>query len=157
VERYQQPLGGYLQHLVGDVDAALDLTQDTFVRAYRAIGATPPGLLVRPWLYRIATNLAHDHLRRRRRFAWLPLRVVDHFIGGHRMDAIEDRTLVRQALARLQPDERAVLLLCGLERLTYAEAAAALGGSAEAVRKRFSRAKARFRAAYGELAGAATP
>lgn len=32
VERYQQPLGGYLQHLVGDVDAALDLTQDTVRR-----------------------------------------------------------------------------------------------------------------------------
>lgn len=157
VERYQQPLGGYLQHLVGDVDAALDLAQDTFVRAYRAIGATPPGLLVRPWLYRIATNLAHDHLRRRRRFTWLPLHIVDRFVGGQPMDAIEERALVRQALGRLQPEERAVLLLCGLERLTYAEAAAALGGSAEAVRKRFGRAKARFRAAYGELAGGVAP
>jgi RNA polymerase sigma-70 factor, ECF subfamily len=142
---------------VGDVEAALDLTQETFIRAYRAIGATEPGLLVRPWLYRIATNLAHDYLRRRRRFTWLPLQVLDRLTGGHEMNTIEARMLVRQALARLQPEERTILLLCGLERLTYAEAAAVLGGSAEAARKRFGRAKGRFRLAYREVSGDVAP
>src|SRR5919202_4526397 len=77
VRAFQQPLGGYLFHLTGDRDLALDLTQETFVRAYTALGATRPGLAVRAWLFRIATNLAYDQLRRRRRIAWVPLTVVE--------------------------------------------------------------------------------
>ena len=73
VQRYQQPLGGYLARLTGDHAIVPDLVQETFVRAYRGLGTTRPDLLVRPWLYRIATNLAYDELRRRRRVTWLPL------------------------------------------------------------------------------------
>jgi len=64
VERYQQPVGSYLWRLTRDRELALDLTQDTFLRAYRSIGTTPRSLLVRPWLFRIATNLAYDYFRR---------------------------------------------------------------------------------------------
>lgn len=154
VEQYQQAIGGYLLHLTGNSEVALDLTQDVFVRAYQAIGQTAPGLLVRPWLYRIATNLARDYLRRRRRLGWLPLDLVDRLFASEVTARVEERDIVRRALARLHPDERIVLLLCGLEELPYEQAAAALGASAEAVRKRFARAKARFRAAYADLEGA---
>src|SRR5207302_1399544 len=74
---YQQPVGGYLWRLSGDRELAQDLTQDTFLRAYRAIGATRPGLQLRSWLYRIATNLAYDHFRRQRRFGFVPLLPVE--------------------------------------------------------------------------------
>ena len=151
VERYQQPIGSYLARLLGDSEEALDLTQETFLRAYRAIGRTSPELFVRPWLYRIATNLARDHLRRRRRFAWLPLRAIEGRPGGRNMYGIEEGDPVHRAVLRLSSDERAALLLCGLEELSYAEAAVVLGGSAEAVRKRFRRAKERFRGIYAEL------
>jgi RNA polymerase sigma factor CnrH len=151
VERYQQPIGAYLGRLLRDPEAALDLTQETFVRAYYAIGQTKSDLLIRPWLYRIATNLARDHARHQRRFAWLPLRLIDHWPAPSALSAIEDEDLVRQALAGLASNDRTVLLLCGLEDFSYAEAAAVFGASAEAVRKRFGRAKERFRAAYGQI------
>lgn len=154
---YQQAIGGYLRHLTGDEELALDLTQETFVRAFRALPKTRPGLLIQPWLYRIATNLAYDHFRRQRHFTWLPLRMVDHFLRGDTPDAIEERDLVQRALGRMHPEERAVLLICGLEQMPYEQAAAILGGSAAAIRKRFGRAKARFRLLYTELAEGSAP
>lgn len=152
VERHQQRLGGYLFHLLGDRDLALDLTQDTFVRAYTALGATRPGLALRPWLFRIATNLAYDVLRRRRRIAWVPLSVAEPQ-AIEEPPRIEEQLLVRQALSRLRPEEQVVLVLCGIEDHSYAEAAATLDTTPEAVRKRVSRAKHAFRLAYNELAG----
>lgn len=154
VERHQHLVVAYLYHLTGEREASLDLAQETFVRALRAIGERPPAVSVQRWLYRIATNLAYDHFRRQRRFAWVPLYMVDHWISADDTGAVEERELVQRVMQRLKPDERAVLLLCGLERLTYEQAAAVLGGTAEAIRKRFARAKARFRLTYAELAGA---
>jgi RNA polymerase sigma-70 factor (ECF subfamily) len=150
VERHQQRLGGYLLHLLGDRDLALDLTQDTFVRAYTALGATRPGLALRPWLFRIATNLAYDVLRRRRRIAWVPLTVVEDR-AGEEPAPIEDQQVIRLALSRLRPEEQVVLVLCAVEDHSYAEAAATLETTPEAVRKRVSRAKDAFRAAYAEI------
>jgi RNA polymerase sigma-70 factor (ECF subfamily) len=158
VVHYQQPLGGYLARLTGDHEVAADLVQEVFLRAYCALGATRPGLLVRPWLYRIATHLAYDYLRRRRRLAWLPLEAAEPRAVHDPMADLAEHELVQQALASLRPAERAVLLLCGLEGLPYTEAALALGGhSPDAVRKRFGRAKEHFRLVYLALGGASPP
>jgi RNA polymerase sigma-70 factor, ECF subfamily len=153
VERYQQPLGSYLWRLTRDRELAADLTQDAFLRAYRSIAATPRGLLVRPWLYRIATNLAYDEFRRRRRLRGLALPIGTGGRSSGQDDSIpiEERELVHLALDRLRPNERAVLLLCAAEQLSYPEVAVILGCSPEAARKQFSRAKERFRVAYAQV------
>ena len=158
VERYQQPLGSYLWRLTRDQELAADLTQETFLRAYRSIAATPTPMLVRPWLYRIATNLANDEFRRRRRFNQL----LGRAFGGRQPSAaesvaIEERELVQLALERLRPADRAVLLLCAVEQLSYREVAAIVGSSPEAVRKQFTRAKERFRVAYADVVPKALP
>jgi RNA polymerase sigma-70 factor, ECF subfamily len=157
VAQYQQALGSYLAHLTGDHEVARDLAQETFLRAYRALGSTRPGLRLRPWLYKIATNLAYDHLRRRGRIAWVPLSLAEPHTGAEHGSRFEEQEIVRQAMARLGGRDRAVLLLCGLEGLSYAEAGPALGCSPDAVRKQFSRAKERFRQAYADIVGAVPP
>jgi RNA polymerase sigma-70 factor (ECF subfamily) len=151
VERYQQPLGTYLWRLTRDRELASDLTQDTFLRAYRSIGATPSLLVVRPWLYRIATNLAYDEFRRRRRFGRLATGPLGRQPGQDENISIEERELVQRALARLRPIDQAVLLLCAVEQLSYREVGTVVGVSPEAVRKQFTRAKERFRLAYVEF------
>lgn len=151
IEQYQHSVGTFLFHLVADREVALDLTQETFIRAYQTIQETRPGLLIRPWLYRIALNLARDHFRRTRRFIWLPLNVLDQMNGDSDVESVAERDLVQRTLAQLKPEERIVLLLCGLEQFSYPEASIVVGGSAEAVRKRFVRAKARFRQFYTEI------
>lgn len=61
---YHGPITNYLYRLVHDRDVADDLAQDTFLRAYCALGRTTADLHFQPWLYRIATNLAWNYHRR---------------------------------------------------------------------------------------------
>jgi RNA polymerase sigma-70 factor (ECF subfamily) len=111
----------------------------------------PAGLQARPWLYRIATNLAYDEFRRRRRFRRLPIGGREHLAVPDESVHVEERELVQRALARLRPSDQAVLLLCAVEQLSYREVATILHSSSEAVRKQFTRAKERFRLAYADV------
>lgn len=79
VERHRRELHVYCYRMVGSFTEAEDLVQDTVERAWRA-GARPDGA-VRAWLYRIATNVCIDHLRRRGRARVLPFDVLEP-IGG---------------------------------------------------------------------------
>src|SRR5512142_520829 len=56
-------LARHLRRIVRDDDAAQDLLQDTFFRAYKALAKLPRGANARAWLYRIATNVALNHVR----------------------------------------------------------------------------------------------
>jgi DNA-directed RNA polymerase specialized sigma24 family protein len=69
--RYQGPIYGYILSMVGNAEQAQDLTQDTFVKAFKAMPQARD-LVLPAWLYRIATNTALDALRHRRRLTWLP-------------------------------------------------------------------------------------
>ncbi len=153
VERYQQRIGGYLYRLVGDRQTAEDLTQETFMRAYRALATAHAVGAFRAWLFRIATNLARDQLRRQRRIRWLPFDGDRMEFAIHPFSSVEEADVVRQVLARLSADDRAVLLLCAGEDLSYGEAGTALGVTANTARMRYMRAKGRFRMLYREITG----
>lgn len=158
VSSYQTPILNYLYRLVGDADLAEDLVQDTFIRAYQALERLDleedAGPRRRGWLYRIAHNVATDHLRRKALLKWLPL---DDLLGlGSPEPAIQaagEIEPVRQALARMSPDQRQVLLLFNQEGLGAEEVAEVLGISAAAARKRRQRAREQFIAVYKELTG----
>ena len=64
VRRYQRPIVAYVYRMVGDYDAALDLTQDVFIRVYGSLARYRPEFKFSTWIYRIAHNAAIDHLRR---------------------------------------------------------------------------------------------
>ena len=63
VERYQHRLVGVMVHLVGRVEEAEDLTQEVFLRIYRARKGYRPRAKFSTWLFTIANNLALNHLR----------------------------------------------------------------------------------------------
>jgi len=67
VTRYKDPLTNYLNMMVGDYDIAVDLSQETFLRVYRNIGRYSNVYQFSTWIYRIATNLAIDEMRYRKR------------------------------------------------------------------------------------------
>ena len=149
VARYQAPLFRYLRGLVGDPELARDLLQDTFLRAFRAIGGLEDPRLLRSWLYRIAHNQACSALRRRRLISWLPLsfgqRAAEHAPDRSAIAAAR----VEEALARVPAQQRAPLLLHLVAGFSYAEVAELLQVSEGSVRMRISRGRAAFRAAYG--------
>src|SRR5215475_16184159 len=77
-DEYKTPIYNYVYHLVGDREQADDLTQDTFLKAFRALPKMDASLKLSAWLYRIATNTAYDALRRRKLISWLPWQDLDH-------------------------------------------------------------------------------
>src|SRR5438094_2550822 len=64
---YQQTTYGVVYRMIGNAEIAADVTQDTFIAAFRAIQSFRGGSSFRAWLLRIASNLACDHWRRTQR------------------------------------------------------------------------------------------
>ena len=128
--------------------AAEDLTQETFVRAYRArlryTPTAPPGA----WLRRIGINLAISYLRRQKLARFLPARL---YMAPDRRDydRAEARDVVEKAMARLSPKLRAAVVLHYYEGLTREEIAEVLGVPAGTVASRIAKAVATMRKAMG--------
>jgi RNA polymerase sigma-70 factor (ECF subfamily) len=147
---YQQSIYVYLCRLVGDQKQAEDLTQDTFVKAYRALPRLPADANVKAWLYRIATNTALDWLRRRRLVSWLPLFERDNHpaVCTAFADTSLESVAVQQALGRLPVRYRAPLVLYACQGLSTQEIADILELSRSAVKTRLFRAREKFRRLY---------
>jgi len=149
---YRQPILNYIYRLVGDGAVAEELTQNAFVKAYSALARLPEQANRRAWLYRIATNVCYDHLRRRQLIQWLPLEERDGKSsiesGPEHHTGQEDA--VRRGLAKLPPGDRAVLILYAVEGYATSEIGEMLGISPGAVKTRLCRARERFRQTYGE-------
>src|ERR1700716_4467645 len=64
VRRYQRPISAYVYRMVGDYDAALDLTQEIFIKVYGSLARYRSEFKFSTWIYKIAHNAAIDHLRR---------------------------------------------------------------------------------------------
>ncbi|MEA2478084.1 MAG: putative glutamine amidotransferase, partial [Thermoleophilaceae bacterium] len=138
-----------LTRIVGDPQTAEDLRQEAFARAWQSAPRdAAPGHL-RAWLNRTAHNLAIDELRRRRHRDWLPL--DDELAPAHAGADPDERIAAREALARLSPHERLVLLLRFEGGLSHAEIGRLLDLSEEAARKRVARARAALAAAHREV------
>jgi RNA polymerase sigma-70 factor, ECF subfamily len=156
-EKYKAQISAYIYHLVDNSEQADDLTQDTFIKAYRALPQMGANLQFAAWLYRIATNTALDALRRRKRIVWIPWHAVENDAGdevgedpqGRFADGRTER--VRLVIARLPHKYRVPLLLYHLRDLSYREIAQVLGMSEETVRTRLYRARRQFRAIYLDL------
>lgn len=147
--RHGLELARHLRRIVRDDDAAQDLLQDTFLRAHKALGKLGDGANTRAWLYRIATNLALNHVRDRAR----EHRAMDAHAreaatvttgAGHEPD--DGR---RQALwlrvAALPERQRVALTLRVAHELDYAAIAARMGISAEAARANVYQATKKLR------------
>jgi RNA polymerase sigma-70 factor (ECF subfamily) len=140
----------YLYRLVGDRKEAEDLTQDTFLKAYRAWPDLAAGANVRAWLYRIGTNTALDRLRRRRLIAWLPLFERDSHPAARTYfaEAALESMAVQRALAQLPARYRVPLVLFTCQGLSTFEIAEILHISQGAVKTRLFRAREKFRRLY---------
>lgn len=119
---------------------AWDAVQAGFVRAFERIGQLRDATAFGPWLRRLIVNQVMD--QHRRRFEALP---ADHEVTA-RTAPPEDGIDVEQALARLEPLDRAVLWLHDVEGMTHAEIAELAGQTPSWSKSRLSRTRARVRA-----------
>jgi RNA polymerase sigma-70 factor (ECF subfamily) len=171
LEQYRRELVGYCYRMLGSIYEAEDAVQDTMLRAWRALPRFEDRAGVRPWLYRIATNVCIDMLKGRSRRA-LPMDVAPVAAGElRRGDARPEATWIQPApdslvlppdrdpaeravsresvrlafiaaLQHLAPRQRAVLILRDVLRWRAAEVATLLETSADAVNSALRRARA---------------
>lgn len=166
VELYWGSIQTYLLRLVGEAEAAADLTQETFYRAFKSIHRLPgeQDLRFKPWLYKIATNRAITYSQARKRRRWLSLDFLKSqgeetaMTPAWLLDT-SDQTLASEVsqevvttLARLPKDQVAVLLMRFYHDLSIEEIGQVLNLKDNAVRARLRRARLAFRRNYDDLA-----
>jgi len=156
VERHQGVVFAVCYRLLGERAAAEDATQDTFVRAWRAIDGWHGGL-VRPWFLRIATNRCYDLLRVQKRRPTISLDEVmeggEPGWAGRRQEDDPEGLAVRselnarleRSLATLPLDQRVAITLVDIQGLSYEEASQATGAAVGTIKSRISRGRARLR------------
>lgn len=148
-ERYNAEILAYLRRMVEDRDWALDLSQETFLAAHKARGQIAGLQNPRAWLYRIATNLALNAIKRKRRFAWLPWNAQEERPAPVNVaEQVGRDAQIEAALRALPPNTRAPLLLYAHHGFKIAEIAHALDISEGAARMRLQRGREQFRQAY---------
>jgi RNA polymerase sigma-70 factor (ECF subfamily) len=138
----------YLARMLRDDELAADLTQETFVKAFRAHDTLVDQNRARAWLYQIAGRTALDEIRRRKIVRFVP------WTGESRGTAASAEELVlrarvsaelERALQRIPPRQRQALLLAELHDLTGLELAEALGVSHVAARALLTRGRESLR------------
>ena len=133
--------------ILGNPDDARDAMQDTFVQLWRSLPRFREQSKFSTWLYRIAVNKCMDLLRGKPRWETpSSTDLLDHDGRSHWDGLFEQE--VRQAVLRLKPEYRAVMVLYYFQQLSYDEIAESLGCSFDQVRIRLHRARKAFRAIY---------
>jgi RNA polymerase sigma-70 factor (ECF subfamily) len=153
VRTHSQRVYRLAYRLTGNQHDAEDLTQEVFIRVFRSLSSYTPGTF-EGWLHRITTNLFLDMVRRRARIRFDSLGddAADRLPGREPSperiytDAHMDPD-IEQALAALQPEFRAAVVLCDIEGLSYEEIAATLDVKLGTVRSRIHRGRSQLRAA----------
>lgn len=146
VRRYQQRIYRYILRITNNPDDALDLTQDTFVKAFRHLITWQPQALFRTWLFRIATNTTTDYLRRNKLWSYVPFDESCHTRdnGNDIEKQLDSAALCKEMIMliqRLPPLFREALLLRELEGMSYTEIAQSLDINEGTVKSRISRAR----------------
>src|SRR6266702_3272233 len=154
---YNARICTYLARMIGNDEEGRDLAQETFIKVWRALPGMNDESQFDTWLYRIATNTAIDHLRRRK-FRW-PLwkssaeqEAFGPVITEGPEEQVEEAEHVKLALAQVSPQYRACLLLQHVAGFTQREIAGALNLSEKSISIYINRGCEQFRQAYKRLA-----
>lgn len=147
---HEQAIFSYLCRMLGDEQVAYDLSQETFVRAWRRYGRLQGYERPRAWLFRVATNLALNHQRDHASPVRTALSLDGNLdpAGSDPSWGFAERDAIREALLALSPRQRAALALREVYGFSGEEVAAALGISHAAAKMLLSRAREQFRVQY---------
>ena len=155
---HQEKILNLVLRILGDETSAEDITQNTFLAAFRGLARFRNGCF-RSWLYRIATNASYDELRHVKRHPVLSSEAEDvaeekftpldgmpglNILPEKEYDRHERELVLHQALNRLEKDQRSVIVLVDLHDLDYQETAQILGIPIGTVKSRLARARLRL-------------
>lgn len=162
VDQYEKPIYNLIYRLLGNREEAADLTQETFVAAYRSFSSFRGEAGVYTWLYRIAINRCKNKFKendRRKQYERFSLDEgydnpdcragIETLATDVTPDSVlqrkELKRRIEQAIIQLPPDYRIVAVLRDLQGLSYSEIAAATDTSVDVVKTRLARARSMLR------------
>ena len=155
VRKYQKPIYFFILRHVSDADEAQELTQRAFIKAFGGLAGFRGQAAFRSWLYRIAVNLALNHIRDQAKFARdveLEERPESSREAVDQLVSHEDSVRLREAVARLPRKQRLTLELRVYEDLSFREVADILGTSEGAAKVNYHYAVKRLKEWLGETA-----
>lgn len=158
VRLYEGRVYNLCYRMLGDPDSAADAAQDSFLSAFRNVHSFRGGSF-RSWMLRIATNTCYDVLRVRKRRPSTSLDAAFDTDDESRPIELADRgeapdefalrhelgVAIQQGLATLPEDQRAVVILCDIQGMSYEEIAHITSANLGTVKSRLSRGRARLR------------
>jgi RNA polymerase sigma-70 factor, ECF subfamily len=155
-QHYNAQICTYLARMVGNDEEGRDLAQETFLKVWRTLPGMKDVAQFTTWLYRIATNTAIDHLRRRKLRWPLGKDYELHDASKHSSttgpeEQVVEAEYIRQALAQLSPQYRACLLLQLVAGFSQREIAMSLNLSEKSISIYVSRGLEQLRKAYERL------
>lgn len=156
VEQHGKATYNFAYRLTRNEADARDLTQEAFIRVYRAWRSFKPGTSFLSWIYRIVSNLHRDELRRRkgryqdeipedsapmelRGGRQLTVAPIEDYLEGYLSEPVS------KALQGLSPEQREIVLLADVEECSYQEIGEIVGCSVGTVRSRLHRARGQLR------------
>lgn len=156
IEQYGKATYNFAYRLTRNDADASDLTQEAFIRVFKAWKSFKPGTSFLSWIYRIVTNLHRDELRRRKGryqeeipednepqhvggIGSLAIQPIEEYVEGHLSEPVS------KALAGLTPEQREIVLLADIEGCSYQEISQIVGCSVGTVRSRLHRARGQLR------------
>ena len=155
VSRYYDACWRFAYHMLGERSDAEDVVQESFLRAYLAIGRYDERDQFRGWLFRILTNQCRNALtsrgRRTRRFVQDEVALETAAAPPSGLPLGVEDAAVSRALAQLDPQQREALLLKYAEGLEYTEMSRMTGVGESALKMRVKRGVERLRASLGPI------
>ncbi|MCY2983612.1 MAG: RNA polymerase sigma factor [Planctomycetota bacterium] len=158
IDRHQGKIQRFMQGWVSNIQQSEDLAQDVFLRVYKARKTYVPSAKFTTWLYRIANNIASNHIRdssHRKEYQLSPNEndptsqfllesmavAPSGFQPSKRIDRMERSEVVLQALQALGERQRTAIMLSKFEGMSYQEIADTMGLSVKAIKSLLSRAR----------------
>jgi RNA polymerase sigma-70 factor (ECF subfamily) len=145
VNRYKNMAYNVAFRMLGNADTAEDMAQEAFIAAYNALGNFRFDSRFSSWLFRVVVNKCRDHFRTRRET--VPVEEICDYVAGPNpspekaASSHQTENAIQDALSRLPPEYREVIILKHIEGRDYQEIAETLGVSVAALKVRAHRGR----------------
>ena len=140
VRQYSEQLYWKIRNIVQDHDDANDVLQNTFMKAWMALGDFQSKSKISTWLYRIAVNESLDHLRRQKTkvSADEDISVANRLLADEYFNGDETQALLQQAIAKLPDVQRTVFTLRYYDNMKYSEMSRVMNTSEGALKASYN-------------------
>jgi RNA polymerase sigma factor (sigma-70 family) len=154
-DRYHKRIYNFLARMTMDRTVAEDLTQNVFVRMIKYRNSYREGARFQSWIYQVARNIFSDHYQemKNRKRGFIDVEKLEGIMADsdetQMMDEREE--LLHRSLARLEPEQRELLVLTRFQHLKYEEVAAIMNTTVANIKVRVHRAIGKLREYYFEM------